>query len=1227
MSQRRAIEFTAAQKALLDVYLAKLPEKIVEEGRRLLKQRKVRTWHWEVPETYLYVETEEHFRYVQSILFGRKGLDQASCTCHRRAGCKHLAAVALKALDGWKRAPDPVTGAPPVSSAPSPATPSTPGGSAEVGSASALTEYLTARTGQPLTRREAALVTAIETTWSAGKGSIGETELMELGGHTSYFYGWRPVPVPIWPAHRPPVNAIEAFHYIAHALRSRQKLPALRMYESVDWAAVDTLVKPWQRDQQVERWRKDLQVLGMRTGETRTPVVFRVRLSEKGADVEWKKPGSSEFAPIKGTALRECSVAMAHKEFNGVHLLDAAAQRFLTATQHDHQHSTHLGANTAALTHVLDRLLRQPGFEDAVVAPTGDPLVREPHPLRWAIETSPGELSATGHDDDYHLVLRTAEGTEVAPPLVTIAGQPRLYVLPDRVYELHDQMPVPAGQPPRISIPAGAIESEEGITALKALQVTLPAKLAARIKSVPVEVTVRCRMYTPPGETVEWFQVSAEAVFDGRRPGQFWNLRDWDGGTGPRSPRPAEAAGDAPILHPDRTFQYAAAGWLSKNAAETASRGTDDRLWLSRRLQGAALREFPETFLDWLAQRPEGLNVELDPALASLRDGRVSGTMKLDIEEAGIDWFDLRVSLDLSDVELTPAEIDTLLKAQGRWVRLPEKGWRRLELRISDEELERLADLGLAASDLNGGEQHRLHVFQLAGPSAMSLLPPERAADVRRRVGELRMSVTPDVPAALTATLRPYQRDGFHFLAYLSTNRFGGILADDMGLGKTVQALAWLAWLREAGHLDGPTLVVCPKSVQENWRNEVGRFCPGLNVRVWSGQTAGQFEAPPPQPPKARKKSARTAPVPEIIVINYAQLRLHEESLGKRLWSAVILDEAQYIKNPSSQTARAACALQADHRLALSGTPIENRLLDLWSIMQFAMPGVLGNRSGFTRNFNAKDDPLARRRLAARVRPFVMRRTKKEVASDLPDRIEEEIVCELEGPQEVLYRAELKRARAMLLKVKTSAQLDKLRFNILTSLLRLRQICCHPSLVGAGQPSDDAAKLTALLDLLEPLVEEGHKVLIFSQFVDMLEIIRTRLEANGWPHLMLTGKTENRGALLDAFQKLDGACLFLISLRAGGYGLNLTSASYVVLFDPWWNPAVENQAIDRTHRIGQTNKVIAYRLLARETIEEKIRLMQKRKGELATDILGEESFAKALSVDDFRFLLDGGPPT
>ncbi len=245
------------------------------------------------------------------------------------------------------------------------------------------------------------------------------------------------------------------------------------------------------------------------------------------------------------------------------------------------------------------------------------------------------------------------------------------------------------------------------------------------------------------------------------------------------------------------------------------------------------------------------------------------------------------------------------------------------------------------------------------------------------------------------------------------------------------------------------------------------------------------------------------------------------------------------------------------------------------------MPGALGNRAQFLRRFDAKDDPLARRRLAARVRPFLLRRTKGQVAQDLPDRVEEDLLCEMEGEQKTLYTAELKRARQLILGLKTNQQLNDQRFNILTSLLRLRQICCHPALVDGTLREAESAKLAALEDLLEPLMEEGHKVLVFSQFVTMLDLLRDRVTQRDWPHFYLAGDTENRGALVKQFQSAEGGAVFLISLKAGGFGLNLTAASYVVLFDPWWNPAVENQAIDRTHRIGQTSKVMAYRLLTR----------------------------------------------
>jgi SNF2 family DNA or RNA helicase len=301
--------------------------------------------------------------------------------------------------------------------------------------------------------------------------------------------------------------------------------------------------------------------------------------------------------------------------------------------------------------------------------------------------------------------------------------------------------------------------------------------------------------------------------------------------------------------------------------------------------------------------------------------------------------------------------------------------------------------------------------------------------------------------------------------------------------------------------------------------------------------------------------------------------------------------------------------------------PIENRLLDLWSLMGFAMPGVLGPRARFAQLFDQANDALARQRLAARVRPFLLRRTKAQVAPELPDRVEEDLVCEMEPAQATLYRAELKHAQQQLLQIKTTKDFDRERFNFLTSLLRLRQICCHPALLNAERAGAGSAKLEALLELLEPLMEEGHKVLVFSQFVSMIELVQPQVAERGWKHFVLTGATENRGPLVAEFQKTDGAAVFLISLKAGGFGLNLTAASYVVLFDPWWNPAVENQAIDRTHRIGQTRHVNAYRLLIKDSIEEKIRQLQKTKSALAADVLGEERFAQSLTLDDLKFLL------
>ena len=768
------------------------------------------------------------------------------------------------------------------------------------------------------------------------------------------------------------------------------------------------------------------------------------------------------------------------------------------------------------------------------------------------------------------------------------------------------------------------METIEGVGALAKLELPVPERLKGRVKILPVKVSVRCRIHT--ASTSNYLQVHATTIFPDSGATSIWYVEGW---ASPSSPKLARKNETEEIVQVDNALQRAAGAWLRHLKLRPSQLGDEVPGWLEERLSG---KDWPEEVLKWLDRRPKEVDVEVDNEIASLREGSLAGKVRLDLEESasGIDWFDLSVALDVSDHTLTPQDIALLLKAKGKWVKLSGKGWRKLEFEMSETEIRELAELGLAVKDF-GTEKHRLHALQLGAlhGQGSGLVSAERVEQVRRRVEEIQTRVTPPLPESITASLRPYQMEGFHFLAYLTVNHFGGVLADDMGLGKTLQTLAWLAWLRNEQNVESPILVVCPKSVQANWRNEVARFFPKLTVALWEHDKAGEI--------------GLQGEV-NLLIINYAQLRIHSTVLCAQEWGALILDEAQAIKNPSSQNFQTACALKSKHRLALTGTPIENRLLDLWSIFSFAMPGVLGSRASFIRDFDAKEDVLARRRLAARTRPFLLRRTKNEVARDLPDRVEEDLLVELEGVQADLYKAEIKRARAELLHAQISEQLDKMRFHILTSLLRLRQICCHPRLLGLEpgkmkktgkakvkngskeggegmEAAHESAKVLALMELLEPILEEGGKVLIFSQFVEMLAILEAEIALRGWKSFILTGQTQDRGTLVDAFQAHEGAATFLISLKAGGAGLNLTAASYVVLFDPWWNPAVEAQAIDRTHRIGQKQTVFAYRLIVKNSIEEKIRLLQKQKGALASDILGEENFAQALTLSDFQFLL------
>jgi SNF2 family DNA or RNA helicase len=486
-----------------------------------------------------------------------------------------------------------------------------------------------------------------------------------------------------------------------------------------------------------------------------------------------------------------------------------------------------------------------------------------------------------------------------------------------------------------------------------------------------------------------------------------------------------------------------------------------------------------------------------------------------------------------------------------------------------------------------------------------------QARALRERLKEFQGVPDTGIPQSVTAELRPYQKDGFDFLCHLTKMKLGGILADDMGLGKTLQTLTWLAWLQDKFKRKArPSLVICPASVLHNWRREAEKFSPTLKVLVLESGAA-------------RHNLRKQIPQHDLIVTNYAILRRDLEELGKFAFRAVILDEAQFIKNPGAQVTQSVKQMKSEYRLALTGTPLENRLLDLWSIVDFIQPRYLGTQENFAETYEPKGEGvegaqrIARKRLSAKLRPLLLRRLKKHVAKDLPDRIEERMDCPLGDDQRKLYLAELRRSREQVMKAVETQGLAKSKMHVLAALTRLRQVCCHPRLVGNDSPS---GKTDTLFEVLDPLISEGQKVLVFSQFVQMLELLERECKTREITTHILTGATKDRQQVVQSFQEDEKAGVFLLSLRAAGTGLNLTSSSYVVVYDPWWNPAVEAQAIDRSHRIGQTQTVNAYRLITPGTVEEKIWELQQQKAQTIADVLGEEGFARSLSATDLEYL-------
>jgi SNF2 family DNA or RNA helicase len=465
-----------------------------------------------------------------------------------------------------------------------------------------------------------------------------------------------------------------------------------------------------------------------------------------------------------------------------------------------------------------------------------------------------------------------------------------------------------------------------------------------------------------------------------------------------------------------------------------------------------------------------------------------------------------------------------------------------------------------------------------------------------------------DAARSFTGTLRDYQRDALGWFAFLKRFGFGGCLADDMGLGKTVMVLAWLDRLRATPESKGPSLVVVPRSVVFNWIEEAARFAPALRVLDFSGAN----------------RSVEHVQRHHLVLTTYGTLRRDALLLKDVEFDYAILDEAQTVKNANTAGAKAVRLLRARHRLALSGTPVENHLGELWSLFDFLNPGRLGTSSSFARHGRAaaRRDPEALDVLARGVRPFILRRTKAQVAPELPPRSEWTIRCELQPAQRELYDELRDHYRAALLRRIHREGLQKSKMQVLEALLRLRQAACHPGLIDPRRASEPSAKFDALIPQLSELREEGHKVLVFSQFTSLLALLRSRLDADGVVYEYLDGKTRDRESRVTRFQEDPSCDLFLISLKAGGLGLNLTAAEYVFLLDPWWNPAVEAQAIDRAHRIGQTRHVFAYRLLAADTVEDKIVELQRSKRDLADAIVrADAGLLRNLRAEDLEILL------
>ncbi len=593
----------------------------------------------------------------------------------------------------------------------------------------------------------------------------------------------------------------------------------------------------------------------------------------------------------------------------------------------------------------------------------------------------------------------------------------------------------------------------------------------------------------------------------------------------------------------------------------------------------------------------------------TIRDESVTPQMRV---SSGVDWLNLDMTFESGGAVVREEELRACLEHGRRLVRLEDGTFAPVDPDKVGDVLTRMAEIYAT-----GGVTDKLPLSQAGRvQDLLKLVQNARVSSSAKtlfsKIEDIDEIPSIPKPRTLKATLRPYQKDGFNWLVFLHEINSGGILADDMGLGKTVQAIALLTWAK-GKYKRKLNLVVAPTSVVPNWEREIHKFAPGLTTVVWQGPNRQQ-----------RTEELEKA---DVMITSYALLRRDEELLHELDLRYVILDEAQHIKNPMSHTARAAKKIKSERRLALTGTPIENRLSELWSIFDFVSPGLLGQLRTFEERIARpidRGDMETAQRLRATIKPFVMRRVKQDVAADLPEKIEQEMIVPLAEEQAKLYKQILRQVRKSVLSEVEKQGVSRAQIQILAALTRLRQVACDPRLMKLPDTDFTAAesgKLAALREIVSEAVDGGHRVLVFSQFVEMLNHIRAALDEDDVEYEYLDGSTRDRIERVDRFNEDDTVPVFLISLKAGGTGLNLTGADTVVHFDPWWNPAVEDQATDRAHRIGQKKNVNVYKLIAEGTVEEKILELSAKKRELVSNVLSTEgSPLKGLTKADVENL-------